>query len=58
MSTRILLDTHVLLWYDAEPDRLSAISREIIQQRDTIVLCSAASIYELWQKAMKRESIH
>jgi PIN domain nuclease of toxin-antitoxin system len=56
MSTRILLDTHALLWYDAEPDRLSATSREVIQRRETIVLCSAASIYELWQKAMKPKS--
>ena len=56
MSTRILLDTHALLWYDLEPDRLSTSSRELIQRRDTIVLCSAASIYELWQKAMKQKS--
>ncbi|MBU3680004.1 MAG: type II toxin-antitoxin system VapC family toxin [Candidatus Kapabacteria bacterium] len=56
MSTRILLDTHALLWYDSEPDRLSATSRAVIQRRETIVLCSAASIYELWQKAMKPKS--
>lgn len=56
MSTRILLDTHALLWYDLEPDRLPTSSRELIQRRDTIVLCSAASIYELWQKAMKQKS--
>lgn len=56
MSTRILLDTHALLWYDLEPDRLTRSSRELIQRRDTIVLCSAASIYELWQKAMKKKS--
>lgn len=56
MSRRLLLDTHALLWYDSEPHRLSATCRDLIQHRETNVFCSAASIYELWQKAMKPRS--
>lgn len=44
---RLLLDTHVLLWVAAEPERLPTSVRERIQTLDNEVLFSAASIWEL-----------
>ena len=44
---RVLLDTHVLLWALAEPHRLDAETRATIEGRDTEVLFSAASIWEI-----------
>jgi PIN domain nuclease of toxin-antitoxin system len=44
---RTLLDTHVLLWALAEPRRLDGETRTVIESRDTEVLFSAASIWEI-----------
>ena len=44
--TRLLLDTHVLLWAAAEPDRLGSIAR-VLADTDTEVLVSAATTWEL-----------
>ena len=43
----LLLDTHVLLWVAADPDRLSADVRDRLESPDNEVLFSAASIWEL-----------
>ena len=48
---RLLLDTHVLLWALAEPDRLGAEARARIEDPDNEVLFSAASIWEIAIKA-------
>ncbi len=37
--TVILLDTHVLLWWQADGSRLSAAAHRTIDQADTIVIC-------------------
>ena len=47
---RLLLDTHALLWWLAEPDRLSAKAHAAIQEPDNQVLVSAASAWELATK--------
>lgn len=47
--SRILLDTHLLLWAVAEPDRLSSSARKRID--DSVVFVSAASIWEVSIKA-------
>lgn len=42
-----LLDSHVLLWWWFDPDRLSIAVRELLIDPSTPVLVSAASIEEL-----------
>lgn len=42
-----LLDSHVLLWWWFEPDRLSGAVRELLSDPATPVLVSAASVWEL-----------
>ena len=44
---RILVDTHVLLWAAAEPERLPVSFRERLESPENEVLFSAASIWEL-----------
>ena len=48
---KLLLDTHLLLWAAAEPDRLSAEVRSLIENPENELLFSAAS---LWELAIKR----
>jgi PIN domain nuclease of toxin-antitoxin system len=48
---RILLDTHILLWALAQPDRLDDETRATIESGATEVLFSAASIWEIAIKA-------
>jgi len=42
-----LLDSHVLLWWWFDPDRLSTAVREQLIDPSTSVLVSAASVWEL-----------
>ncbi|MGH7917618.1 MAG: type II toxin-antitoxin system VapC family toxin [Candidatus Binataceae bacterium] len=44
---RLLVDTHVLLWAIAEPDKLSARWRAMLESSENEILFSAASIWEL-----------
>jgi len=45
--TRVLLDTHALVWWVEGRDKLSTSARETIENADTVVLVSAASAWEL-----------
>lgn len=47
---KLLLDTHLLLWAAAEPRRLPAAARKLLQAAETELLFSAAS---LWEVAIK-----
>jgi PIN domain nuclease of toxin-antitoxin system len=47
----LLLDTHVLLWWLAENDRLTPTMREAIADPATPVVVSAASAWEMAIKA-------
>lgn len=47
--SRILLDTHLLLWAVAEPDKIPSPARKRID--DSVVFVSAASIWEVSIKA-------
>jgi PIN domain nuclease of toxin-antitoxin system len=49
--TRLLVDTHALLWWLADDSRLSPVARRAIAARENEVLVSAAS---LWEIAIKR----
>ena len=42
-----LLDSHVLLWWWFDPDRLSQQARSLLLDPSTTVLVSAASVWEL-----------
>jgi len=42
-----LLDSHALLWWWFDPDRLSTAARELLSDPATSVLVSAASLWEL-----------
>lgn len=44
---RVLLDTHVLLWAKAQPERLSAMAREVIVDRETQPVFSVVSLWEV-----------
>ncbi len=46
----VLIDTHVLLWADAEPGRLSARARSLVESFSTEVFVSAASAWEIATK--------
>ena len=48
---RLLVDTHVLLWAVAQPDRLPVACRDQLESPENDVLFSAASIWELTIKA-------
>lgn len=44
---RLLLDTHVLLWALADPDRLIASTRTLLEDPQHEVFVSAASLWEI-----------
>ena len=46
-----LLDTHVLLWWLGEPDRLSAPARAVLSDKANPVFVSAAAV---WEMAIKK----
>jgi PIN domain nuclease of toxin-antitoxin system len=45
--TRVLLDTHALVWWVEGREKLSTTARETIEDADAVVLVSAASAWEL-----------
>ena len=47
---RILLDTHLLLWWLEGSPSLSAQARELIRDPDNTVFVSAVSLWEIWLK--------
>ncbi len=47
---RVLLDTHVLLWAAGAPERLTREARDLIENPETELVFSAAS---LWEVAIK-----
>jgi len=51
---RLLLDTHVLLWWLADDRKLSKNARAIIANPDNDVLVSSASLWEISIKAALR----
>ena len=47
MTLRLLLDTHVLLWWLADDRKLKARVRSVLADPENLVFVSAASIWEL-----------
>ena len=50
VENRLLLDTHALLWWLAEPDRLSKAAHEAIANTSNQVFVSSASTWEMATK--------
>jgi PIN domain nuclease of toxin-antitoxin system len=48
--SRLLLDTHILLWWWFNDKQLSLVAREAIANPENILLVSAASIWEISTK--------
>jgi len=48
---RLLLDTHVFLWFDAEPARLSSACEELLKDESNSFLLSLASVWEMQIKS-------
>jgi PIN domain nuclease of toxin-antitoxin system len=44
---KLLLDTRLLLWAAAQPERLSAVARTLIEHPQNELLFSAASLWEI-----------
>jgi PIN domain nuclease of toxin-antitoxin system len=44
---RVLLDTHVWLWMQAEPEKLNQSARTLIEDARNELLFSAASVWEI-----------
>ena len=47
---KLLLDTHALIWYATDDDRLSPSIRSVLAANDTVAALSPAS---LWEMAIK-----
>lgn len=57
MST-VLLDTHVIHWWSAEPERVSAQARELLDQAEELAV-AAISWYELaWLAEHERITVN
>jgi PIN domain nuclease of toxin-antitoxin system len=50
MGMRVLLDTHVLLWALAAPGNLSQRARRLLEDLETEVYVSSASVWEIATK--------
>ncbi len=57
MATRILLDTHVWLWMNGEPERLSSTARDLLSDADNVLFLSAASVWEIAIKVASRKLV-
>ena len=47
---RILLDTHLLLWWLGDSPTLSELARRLISEPENTVFISAVSLWEIWLK--------
>lgn len=54
----LLLDSHTLLWYENEPDRLSGHVQKVLRGSSTQIFVSPVSIYELGLKVAKQQLPH
>ncbi len=52
---RLLLDSHVVVWWSLFPARLKASTRDALSASDNEVLLSAASVWELNLKIAKQK---
>lgn len=56
---KVLLDTHLLLWAAGQPNRLTRKTRELLENPQTDVVFSVASLWEIAIKnGLGREDFH
>ncbi len=44
---KILLDTHILLWWDLSPEKLPPAAKQLLERRQDTFLISVASLWEM-----------
>lgn len=44
---RLLLDTHVFIWWDSSPEKLSVEARRLCQDGNNTLILSVASVWEM-----------
>jgi len=52
--TTVMLDSHVLHWWSAEPDRLSAVARTAVLEADELAVASISWFELAWLAAHER----
>ena len=52
--TTVLLDSHVLLWWSAEPDRLSAVARTAVLEAEELAVASITWFELAWLATHER----
>lgn len=48
---KVLLDTHIFIWWDSEPEKLSPNILSLLQRTDTKLYVSAVSLWEIQIKS-------
>ncbi|MBG1269193.1 type II toxin-antitoxin system VapC family toxin [Nostoc sp. WHI] len=48
---KVLLDTHIFIWWDSEPEKLSPNILSLLQQTDTKLYVSVVSLWEIQIKS-------
>ncbi len=44
---KVLLDTHIFIWWDSEPEKLSPNILSLLQRTDTKLYVSVVSLWEI-----------
>ena len=55
--TTVLLDSHVLHWWSAEPDRLSAVARTAVLEAEELAVASITWFELAWLAAHERINV-
>lgn len=56
---RLLLDTHIFLWWDAQPEKLSAGLLAVLREPSNSIILSVASVWEMQIKSqLGKLSLH
>ncbi len=50
---RVLIDTHILIWWLAEPNKIKDVHLELISDPDNLIFISTASFFEIVLKVKK-----
>ena len=48
---KLLLDTHIFIWWDSNPDQLSVQARSLCEDANNTLLLSLASVWEMQIKS-------
>ncbi len=48
---KLILDTHAFIWWDSDPTRLPSDALEALQDQESLVMLSVASVWEMQIKS-------